>query len=52
MLKLAGNYISRECARDVVSHAVRANASLRDLSFGETDIPELVEAEQLVEGRQ
>ena len=51
-LKLESNGISRECARDVVLPAVRANTSLRKLEFGQPDIPELVEAEQLVMGRQ
>jgi hypothetical protein len=51
-LKLESNGISRECARDVVLPAVRANTSLRKLEFGQRDIPELVEAEQLVRGRQ
>jgi hypothetical protein len=51
-LKIAYNDISRECARDVVLPAVRANASLRELQFWQPDIPELVEAEELVRGRQ
>jgi hypothetical protein len=51
-LDLTHNAISRECARDVVLPAVRANTSLRKLEFGQPDIPELVEAEQLVMGRQ
>jgi hypothetical protein len=51
-LILTHNGISRECAQDVVLPAVRANTSRRDLSFGQTDIPELAEAGQLVHGRQ
>ena len=51
-LTLFGNGISRECARDVIMPAVRANTSLRELKFGQQLIPELVEAEQLVRGRQ
>jgi hypothetical protein len=49
---LTGTGISRECARDVVLPAVRANTSLRELEFGQPDIPELMEAEQLVRQRQ
>jgi hypothetical protein len=51
-LLLPSNAISRECARDVILPAVRANTSLRELEFDEPDIPELVEAEQLVRRRQ
>jgi len=51
-LELAENAISRECARDVVLPTVRANTSLRKLEFAQPDIPELVEAEQLVRQRQ
>jgi hypothetical protein len=47
-LLLPGHAISRECARDVILPAVRANTSLRNLEFDEPDFPELVEAEQLV----
>jgi hypothetical protein len=49
-LDLEENDISRECARDVVLPAVRANTTLRELLFGQPDIPELVEAEVLVRG--
>ena len=51
-LSLWRNGISHECARDVVLPAVQANTSLRELEFRQPDIPELVEAEQLVRGRQ
>jgi hypothetical protein len=51
-LFLWDNAISRECARDVVLPAVQANKSLRELEFRQPDIPELVEAGQLVHGRQ
>jgi len=51
-LLLWDNLISRECARDVVLPAVRANTSLRNFWFMQPDIPELEEAEQLVRGRQ
>ena len=51
-LSCRGNEISRSFARDVILPAVRANASLRKLLFGQNDIPELVQAEQLVVARQ
>jgi Ran GTPase-activating protein (RanGAP) involved in mRNA processing and transport len=47
-LDLSYNSISRECAREMVLPAVRANTSLRELEFDQPDNPELVEAEQLV----
>jgi hypothetical protein len=50
------NSISRECARDVILPAVRANASLQTLHFRSPGLPDtpklLLEAEQLVAARQ
>jgi hypothetical protein len=51
MLNYADRDISRECARDIILPAVRANASLRELQFSRPDIPDLTEAEQLVAAR-
>jgi hypothetical protein len=45
------NYISPECARDVLLPAVRANASLRKLQFRQNNIPGLEELEELVWAR-
>ena len=50
-LHCEGNGVSREFARGVVLPAVRANASLRKLEFGQPEMPELVEAEALVNAR-
>jgi len=46
-----GNEVGAACARDVILPAVQANTSLRQLDFGVTDIPELVQAMELVAAR-
>jgi hypothetical protein len=50
-LVCGNNYISRECARNVILPAVRANASLQKLIVGQHDIPGLAKAEHLVAAR-
>jgi hypothetical protein len=53
-LNCGNNNISRECAHNVTLPAVRANASLRKLFFGQGNFPkfaELLEAEELVARR-
>jgi hypothetical protein len=57
-LHFHGEEISREFARDVILPAVRANSSLRELSFHSYDeghdeelLPELVEAQAIVAAR-
>ena len=51
-LDCSRNDISAECAREHILPAVRANASMRELSFGQGDIQELVEAEAIVAARR
>ena len=46
------NRISRACACETILPAVRANESLRKLTFMQSDVPELGEAECIVETRQ
>jgi hypothetical protein len=46
-----GNEVSTACAKEAILPAVQANASLRELDFGETDIPELMQAVELVAAR-
>jgi len=50
-LQCYGNEVSTECAKEAILPAVQANALLRTLDFGETDIPELMQAVELVAAR-
>jgi len=50
-LDCSWNDVTAECAREAILPAVRANSSLRILKFEDADIPELLQAVELVSGR-
>jgi hypothetical protein len=50
-LSCSDNNIDVECARESILPAVQANTSLRELYFGDPNIPELEQAEALVHAR-